>query len=314
MEHQVKMRDAYGNALVHLGEVHSDVVVLSADSSNSDRSMYFEKRFPKRFYNMGIAEQSLVDTAVGFAYSGYVPFVNAFAVFLSTRALEMVRTHGCYGNANIKLMGAYAGLSDSFDGPTHHSLVDVAIMRSLPRMTVVVPSDPFEMESVIEAVYKIKGPVYVRLNRNEVPAIYEKDRAPKFEIGKSRLLRKGNDITIICNGMMVSRSLCAADILSEEGYEARVLEFHTVKPLDTEAVRKSAEETRAIVTVEEHSIIGGLGGAIAETISAVKPVPLLRVGVADRFAETGPYETILDSYGMAIEDITGACRQAMAKK
>jgi transketolase len=263
-----------------------------------------------------------VDTAVGFAYSGHVPFVNTFAVFLATRALEMVRTHVCYGRANVKLMGAYAGLSDSFDGPTHHSVTDVAIMRSLPYMSVLVPGDPNEMDAVLEAVYRWDGPVYCRLNRNEVPVIFDEGlapavkqgRPPAFEIGKARVLREGGDVTIIANGMMLGRSLEAAGKLSGEGLEARVLEMHTVKPLDVEAVEKAAEETGAIVTAEEHSVIGGLGGAVAEAAAASKPVPVVRVGVADRFAETGPYDKLLDSYGMSVEDITAAARKAADKK
>lgn len=310
---QIKMRDAYGEALVRLGERYEDVVALTADVCNSDRSIFFEKAFPERFFNLGIAEPSLVDTGVGFAYSGHVPFVNTFAVFLATRALEMVRTHVCYGRANVKLMGAYAGLSDSFDGPTHHSITDVAIMRSLPNMSVLVPSDPNEMDAILEAVYRWNGPVYCRLNRNEVPTISEGD-VPPFEIGKARVLREGTDVTIIANGMMLSRALGAVGKLSGEGLEARVVEMHTVKPLDVEMVEKASEETGAIVTVEEHSVIGGLGGAVAEAVGASKPVPVLRVGVDDRFAETGPYNTILDAYGMSVEDIVAAAKKANEKK
>jgi transketolase len=319
---QVRMRDAYGEALVRLGERHEDVVALTADVCNSDRSLFFEKRFPERFFNVGIAEQSIVDTAVGFAYSGHVPFVNTFAVFLATRALEMVRTHVCYGQANVKLMGAYAGLSDSFDGPTHHSVTDVAIMRSLPRMSVVVPADPNEMDAVLEAIYTWDGPVFSRLNRNDVPVIFDEGLAPAvkhgktpaFEIGKARILREGNEVTIIANGIMLSRSLAAAERLAGEGIDARVLEMHTVKPLDYEAVEKAVEDTGAIVTVEEHSIIGGLGGAVAEAVTVSKPVPVIRVGVTDRFAETGPYNKLLNSYGMAEEDIIAAAKKAVEIK
>ena len=310
---RISMRDTYGKALVKLGETFENVVALTADAGNSDRSMYFEQRFPVRYFNMGIAEQSLVDTAVGMSYSGFVPFVNAFAVFLATRALEMIRTHACYGRAPIKLMGAYAGLSDSFDGPTHHSITDIAIMRSLPYMSVVIPGDPREMEAVLKAVYEWKGPVFCRLNRNEVPLIY-KDEIPEFKIGKARQLREGSDATIIANGMLLSRSLQAADQLQLKGLSVRVVEMHTVKPLDIDTVKRAAKETGAIVTAEEHSIIGGLGAAVCETVSSSQPVPVIRVGINDQFAETGPYERLLDAYGMSVEDICAAVKTAVKLK
>lgn len=313
MEQLIRMREAYGEALVRLGKKHKQVVSLTADVCNSDRSILFEQVFPDRFFNVGIAEQSLVDTAVGLAYSGYVPFVNTFAVFLATRAVEMVRTHLCYGRANVKLMGAYAGLSDSFDGPTHHSLTDVAIMRSFPNMSVVVPGDPAQMDQVLDAVYEWDGPVFVRLNRNEVPVLFNSE-SYKFRIGASFQIRDGKDVTIFTNGVMISRCIQAADQLEKEGISARLVEMHTVKPLDTKAVGKAAEETGAIVTVEEHSIIGGLGGAVAETVTGLLPVPVIRVGVHDRFAETGPYEVLLDKYGMAVADVVAAVKKGISLK
>lgn len=312
MAELVSMRTAYGQALVKLGQTHSDVVVLSADVSNSDHSYMFEEVFPDRFYNVGIAEQSLVDVAVGLAYAGKIPFANTFAFLFATRALEMVRTHLCYGEANVKLMGAYAGLSDSFDGPTHHSITDIAIMRSLPNMTVVVPSDPVAVGKLLPQVAEWPGPVFFRLNRNEVPVLFDDSYAPK--IGEAITLRLGNDVTLICAGLMVSRCLEAADTLADQGVEARVLEVHTVKPMDVERVVQAARETGALVTVEEHSIIGGLGGAVAEAVSDSYPVPIKRVGIADKFAETGPYLEILDRYGMSVADIVAAARQALEMK
>jgi transketolase len=306
------MRLAYGQALVALGESHPDVVVLSADVSNSDHSYMFEEVFPERFFNVGIAEQCLVDVAVGLAYSGKIPFANTFAFLFATRALEMVRSHICYGEANVKLMGAYAGLSDSFDGPTHHSVTDVAIMRSLPNMTIVIPGDPVALKKLLPQVAEWPGPVFFRLNRNPVPVLFDDSYHPK--IGKAITLRPGNDLTLICAGLMVSRCLDAAEILSSEGVDARVLEVHTVKPLDTRTVLQAARETGALVTVEEHSIIGGLGGAIVEAVTADYPVPVKRVGIADRFAETGPYFETLDRYGMAVDDIVAAARQVLAAK
>lgn len=312
MRELVNMRKAYGQALVELGKTHPDVVVLSADVSNSDHSYMFEEVFPDRFFNVGIAEQCLVDVAVGFAYSGKIPLANTFSFLFATRAVEMVRTHLCYGKANVKLMGAYSGLSDSFDGPTHHSVMDLAIMRSLPNMTVVVPGDPVSLRKLLPQVAEWSGPVFFRLTRNEAPLLFDETYAP--QIGKAVTLREGTDVTVIGMGMMLSRCLDAAESLSEEGIDARVIEMHTIKPLDTECLLQAARETGAIVTVEEHSIIGGLGGAVTEAVTDIYPVPLKRVGIADQFAETGPYNDLLDNYGMSVEDIKRAVRQALAAK
>ena len=261
---------------------------------------------------MGIAEQSLVDVAVGFAYSGKVPLANTFAFLFATRALEMIRTHLCYGQANVKLMGAYAGLSDSFDGPTHHSVTDIAIMRSLPNMTIVVPGDSLAMKKLLPQVVEWSGPVFFRMNRNEVPVLFDESYHP--EIGKAITLRSGADVTLVGTGLMVSRCLEAAEALLKDGIEARVIEVHTIKPVDSESLHEAAKETGAIVTVEEHSIIGGLGGAVAEAITDVCPVPVKRVGVADQFAETGPYNDLLDNYGMSVKDIQDAAREAIKMK
>jgi transketolase len=306
------MREAYGTALVALGKANEKVVALSADVSNSDYSYMFEAAFPNRFFNVGIAEQSLVDVAVGFAYTGRIPFANTFAFLFATRALEMVRTHLCYGKANVKLMGAYGGLSDSFDGPTHNSISDIAIFRSLPNMTIVVPSDPIAVAKLLPKIAEWEGPVYCRLNRNEVPILFDESYAP--EIGQAMLHRKGDDLTIICTGLMVSRSLVAAEKLAAEGISAGVLEIHTIKPLDLQAVRAAAEHTGALVAAEEHSVLGGLGGAVAEVTAEHCPVPVVRVGIDDRFAQTGPYETILEAYGMGISHVVAAARAALKAK
>jgi transketolase len=312
MAELISMRIAYGKALVELGHNNPKVMVLSADVSNSDHSYMFEEVFPERFMNVGIAEQSLVDVAVGLAYSGKIPFANTFAFLFATRALEMIRTHLCYGQANVKLMGAYAGLSDSFDGPTHHSITDIAIMRSLPNMTIVVPSDPVAIAKLLPQVADWPGPVFFRLCRNEVPVLFDDAYTPR--IGQAISLRPGNDVTLICCGVMVSRTLAAAEKLAGDGLEARVLEIHTIKPLDVKAVEQAARETGALVTVEEHSIVGGLGGAVAETVVDLYPVPVKRVGLNDRFAETGPYEAILDRYGLSVTDIVTAAKNAVAAK
>ncbi len=309
MAELVSMRKAYGEALVRLGRDYPDVVALSADVSNSDFSWMFQEAFPDRFFNVGIAEQCLVDVAVGLAYSGKIPFANTFAFLFATRALEMVRTHLCYGEANVKLMGAYAGVSDSFDGPTHHAITDIAILRSLPNMTVIVPSDPIAVAKLLPQVAEWKGPVYFRLNRNEVPILFDDSYAPR--IGQAVPLRSGGDVTLICCGVMVSRCLEAAMLLAMDGIEAQVLEMHTIKPLDVEAVIKAAYLTGALVTAEEHSIVGGLGGAVTEAVCERYPVPVKRVGIADRFCETGPYDSLLDSYGMSVNDVVEAAKAAV---
>jgi transketolase len=308
----ISMRKAYGEALVQLGQTREDVVVLSADVANSDQSAMFEAEFPQRFFNVGIAEPALVDIAVGLAHSGKIPIANTFAFLFATRALEQVRTHLCYGEANVKLAGAYGGLSDSFDGPTHHAITDIAILRSLPRMTIVVPSDPLAVKLLLPQVAMWQGPVYFRLCRNEVPQIFLENYA--VQIGKGVVLCDGSDVTIVGTGVLLSRCIEAVDVLAKEGISARLIEMHTIKPLDTVLLEKSAKETGCLVTVEEHSINGGLGGAVAETLAESYPVPVIRVGLHDRFAETGPYLELLDYYGMGVEDIHKAVHRAIELK
>ena len=306
------MRDAYGEALVALGAAREDIIVLSADVSNSDRSYMFEDAYPDRFINVGIAEQALVDVAVGVSKAGSVPIANTFAFLFATRALEQVRTHLAFGRANVKLAGAYAGLSDSYDGPTHHAVTDLAIMRSLPNMTVVVPADPVAVERLLPEVVAWDGPVFFRLCRNEAPVIYGENYRP--EIGRGIILREGQDVTLVGCGLMVARCLQAADVLARDGLQAGVVEIHTLKPLDVPLVRECADVTGALVTVEEHSIIGGLGGAVCEALGEGPSVPIVRVGLRDCFAETGPYGDLLDKYGLGVNDIVNAARRAVALK
>jgi transketolase len=308
----ISMRKAYGEALIEIGKTHPEVVVLSADVSNSDHSFMFEAIFPERFYNVGIAEPALVDIAVGLANAGKIPIANTFAFLFATRALEQVRTHLCYGQANVKLAGAYGGLSDSFDGPTHHSITDLAIMRSLPHMTVVVPSDTTAVKKLLPQVVEWDGPVFIRLCRNEVPTIFEDDYFP--QIGKGVLLNPGNDVTIICNGVLLPRCIRAVEQLALEGISAGLIEIHTLKPIDSDLIEQAARQTGAIVTVEEHSIIGGLGSAVAEVVVASFPTPVENIGLKDTFAETGPYDLLLDKYCMAIEDIIAAAKRAIWRK
>ena len=306
------MRAAYGQALVDLGAARDDVVVLSADVSNSDFSYMFADAFPDRFLNVGIAEQALVDVAVGVASSGRVAFANTFAFLFATRALEMVRTHCCYGGVPVKLMGAYAGVSDSFDGPTHHAITDIAIMRALPGMTVLVPADGTAVAKLLPQVAAWPGPVYVRLNRNEVPVLFGDEYAP--EIGRAIVHRPGRDVTLIGTGIMLSRCLDAAGMLAAEGVEARVVEVHTIKPLDQVAILTAARETGAIVTAEEHSIVGGLGGAVLEALAATWPVPVERVGLCDAFATSGPYAELLDHLDLTAGAVAAAAHRAIDLK
>lgn len=312
MAELINMRKAYGEALVKIGQAYPDVVVLSADVSNSDFSFMFAEQFPDRFINVGIAEQALVDVAAGLAYSGKIALANTFAFLFATRALEMVRTHLCYGGANVKLMGAYGGISDFFDGPTHHSISDLAILRSLPKLTVVVPGDTVALARLLPQVVEWPGPVYFRMNRNDVPLLFDQTYAPR--IGKAVLVRPGGDLALVACGLMVSRALWAAERLAGEGIAARVIEMHTLKPLDAEVIEQAARETGALVTVEEHSILGGLGAAVAEVVSERCPVPVRRVGLPDTFAETGPYDRILDRYGLSVEHVVSAARAALALK
>lgn len=308
----VSMRQAYGEALEKLGHVRNDLAVLSADVSTSDFSFMFEKSFPERFFNVGIAEPALVDAAVGLANAGFVPVANTFAFLFATRAVEMVRTHLCYGGANVKLAGAYAGLSDSFDGPTHHAISDLAILRSLPNMTIVVPSDPMSVSKLLPKVVEWNGPVYFRLCRNEVPTIFTNAYNPQIGVGVT--LTDGKDGTIIACGVMVARALEAAKELQREGINTRVVEMHTIKPLDSELVTACARETGAIVTAEEHTILGGLGGAVAECVAGSVPVPMERIGIADKFAECGPYADLLEKYGMGVQAIVSAVKRALQRK
>lgn len=303
------MRIAYGKALAAYGAENPDVVVLDADVSKSTQTHYFAARFPERFFNLGVAEAGMLDTAVGFALGGKIPFVNTFAFLLSLRCAEQVRTCVAYARTNVKLIGAYAGLSDAFDGPTHHAIVDVAVLRSMPNVTVLVAADAVEAAKLVPVVAEYDGPVYLRVSRAEVPTVFDGNHQP--QIGKGTLLRAGEDVTLIACGVMVARTLEAAERLSKKGINARVLAMASLKPLDREMILASAAESGAIVTAEEHSVIGGLGSAVAELLAGEQPVPVVRVGIPDTFTETGPYEALLDRYGMSVEAIVSAALRAV---
>jgi transketolase len=307
------MREAYGKALADYGAVNPAVVVLDADTSSSTLSSYFASNFPARFFNMGIAEPCMIDMGAGLALGGMLPFVNAFAALVSLRALEQIRTCLCYNRANVKIAAGYAGVSDFKDGPTHHAITDIAIMRSLPEMTVIVPADAGEAAAFVRLIAEYEGPVYLRLNRSATLPVSQ--AGEQIQIGKGIVRRPGKDITLIACGSMVGRCLQAADLLANRGIDAAVLDIHTVKPLDNELVLKMAGETGAVVTAEEHTVIGGLGSAVAELLAGEMPVPLARLGIKDTFACTGPDpETIMDAYGLGISDITDAASKIVGKK
>lgn len=309
---KVSVRKAFGEALADYGAVNSNVVVVVADVSASVQTEYFAKRFPERFFNVGIAEQGMVDTGVGLALGGMIPFVNTFAG-LMLRAVEQIRTCVAYAKTNVKIIGGYAGISDYKDGATHHSIMDIAIMRVMPEMVVMVPADAIEARKMVPLMAEYDGPVYLRIGRAKTPLVFNDNH--KVEIGKGIIIREGSNITFIGNGVMVFRCLEAAKILANKGIEARVINMHTIKPLDISLVKQAAEETGTIVTAEEHSIIGGLGDAVAGVLSEYCPVPLERVGIADSFVETAlDPESLLDHYGMAIEDIIKAAHRAIIRK
>lgn len=306
-------RDVYGDVLVTLGEKNKDIVVLDADLSSSTRTAKFAKAFPDRFFNMGISEQDLISTAAGLASCGKIPFVSTFAVFLTGRAWDQVRQSVCYSEQNVKLVATHSGITVGEDSATHQANEDIALMRVLPRMTVICPADGIETAQVIVAVVKYKGPVYVRLGRSKVPVIY--DDKYHFQIGKSDMLRDGGEATIVATGIMVSQSLMAAEQLDHEGISVRVINMSTIKPIDTDAIQKASQETGAIVTAEEHSIIGGLGGAVAEVVGESGiPCPIKRVGVRDCFGVSGKPAELLEKFCLGVKDIVQATQDVIARK
>lgn len=310
---EMSMREGFGRALAEYGEINPNVMVLDVDTASSTKSDLFARRFPDRFLNLGIAEPCMIDVAVGLALGGWIPFANGFAALLALRAAEQIRTCVCYARTNVKLIAGYAGLSDYKDGPTHHTVMDIAIMRSLPEMTVIVPADWREAGKWVPLIAEYDGPVYLRLSRCATLPVH--GEALELEIGKGITLREGSDLAIVGTGAMVGRSLVAADRLVEEGINPRVLEIHTIKPLDANLIRRAADETGALVVAEEHSVIGGLGGAVAEAVVADRLVPVERVGISDTFARTGPDpESLMDCYGLAVEDIVAAAKRALVRK
>lgn len=303
---KVATREAYGQALAELGEEIKDIVVLDADLSKSTKTSVFAKKFPERFFDMGIAEQNLMGTAAGLATCGKIPFASTFAIFATGRAFEQIRNSICYPRLNVKIAATHAGITVGEDGATHESVEDIALMRAIPHMTVINPADAVETKQAVKAAALFKGPVYLRLGRHPVETIF--DESYKFEIGKGALLKEGNDVAIIATGVMVGEALKAFDILAKDGISAMVVNISTIKPLDRDIILKAAE-CGAIVTAEEHTILGGLGGAVAEVLAEEKPTPMKRIGIADEFGQSGKPEELLKLYNLTAEDIVKAAKE-----
>lgn len=305
-------RDAFGETLVELGRKNRKIVVLSGDLEDATRAEYFKKEFPDRFFNLGIAEQDILGTAVGLSLDGLIPFACSFAVFLTNRAYGILRISICYNRCNVKIIGSHTGLTVGEDGATAQCLEDFAITRVLPNLTVLSPVDAIEAEKATIAMVEICGPVYMRLGRAPYPIITKE--SDRFEVGKANIMREGEDVAIIATGLMVSESLKAADILSKEGIEAKVISIHTIKPIDEEAIIEAARQTGAVVTAEEHQINGGLGSAVAEVLSRKHPVPIEMVAVADTFGESGDPEGLLKKYHLKDADIANAVKNVLKRK
>lgn len=306
-------RDAYGKVLVELGKINNDIVVLDADLSSSTKTVLFAKAFPDRFFDMGVAEQDMIGTAAGLASCGKIAFASTFAVFGSGRAWDQIRVSLAYTRSNVKVVVTHGGITTGEDGATHQANEDIAIIRAIPNMTVIVPSDAVETEKVIKCLVKEHGPAYVRLSRLSTPII-NNDPNYEFTIGKAVIMKDGKDATIIACGIMVAQALQAAEILSKEGINVRVVNMHTIKPLDKQMIIKCAEETGAIVTAEEHSIIGGLGSAVAEVVVENKLVPMHRVGTRDMFGESGSPKELLEKYGLTPAEIVLAVKNTIKRK
>ncbi len=299
---KIATRESYGNALVELGAEHEEIVVLDADLAAATKTGMFKKAYPDRFIDCGIAEGNMMGVAAGLAAAGKVPFASSFAMFAAGRAFEQVRNSIGYPHLNVKIGATHAGISVGEDGATHQCNEDIALMRSIPGMTVICPADDVEARAAVKAAYEHEGPVYMRFGRLAVPVINDRPDY-KFELGKGVVLREGKDVTIIATGLCVAASLEAADLLAAEGISAKVINIHTIKPLDEELVAAAAKETGKVVTVEEHSVIGGLGSAVCDALCAKAPTPVLKIGINDVFGESGPALELLKKYGLDGEGI-----------
>ena len=309
----IATRESYGNTLKALAaEGHDDLVVLDADLAAATKTGMFRKAHPDRHFDCGIAEANMMGVAAGLSTMGYVPFVSSFAMFAAGRAFEQIRNSVAYPHLNVKIGATHGGISVGEDGASHQCNEDIALMRTIPSMTIVNPADGIEAAAAVEAAINTKGPFYLRFGRYAVPYLYDENY--KFELGKGVKLKDGKDVTIIATGLMVHLALEAANTLAAEGIDAEVINIHTIKPLDKDMVVSSAKKTGAVVTAEEHSVIGGLGGAVCETLSENAPVPVLRVGVEDRFGMSGKVPELLNEYGLTAENIADKARAAVKLK
>ncbi len=310
---KIATRESYGMALVELGRENENIVVLDADLSKSTKTADFQKEFPERFFNMGIAECNMTAVAAGLSTCGKIPYISSFAMFAAGRAYEQVRNSIGYPHLNVKICATHAGITVGEDGASHQCNEDLALMRTIPGMMVFCPCDDIETKEIIRSIAKIDNPCYVRLGRMSVNTVNNTEDY-KFEIGKSVLLREGTDITLIATGIMVEKALNASDILKDSGISARVLNIHTIKPIDKDAIIKAAKETNAIVTCEEHSIIGGLGSAVSEVISENYPTLMKRVGILDSFCESGKPDELLEKYGLTALEIVNSAKELITRK
>lgn len=308
-----QLREVYGTVLKELGATNPDIVVLDADLSGSTKSAIFGKEYPDRFFNMGIAESNMVSTAAGLSTVGKIPFVNTFTVFLTTIGLIAARGQVCYGNLNVKFGGAYCGMSDALDGASHHALEDIANMRSLPNMRIIVPSDETSTRWATQWAVENYGPVYLRLSRDVYPDLYP--AGTQFEMGKGAVVRDGKDVTVIACGLLVHKAIEAAETLEKEGVSVRVVDMYSIKPIDEELILRCAKETGAIVVAEEHNIYGGLGSAVSEVLAyAGAGVPTEFVGIRDVFTESGPYKELLAKYGVDAAGVRAGIEKVLARK
>ena len=308
---KIATRESYGNALVELGKEHENLVVLDADLAAATKTGNFKKAFPDRFFDCGIAESNLMGVAAGLAAAGMVPFASTFAMFAAGRAFEQVRNSIGYPHLNVKIGATHAGISVGEDGATHQCNEDIALMRTIPGMTIISPSDDVEAKAAVKAAYEMEGPVYLRFGRLAVP-VFNDNPDYKFEIGKGVELRDGKDVTIIATGLCVNSALEAAEILAADGIDAQIINIHPIKPIDEELIVAAAKKTGRIVTVEEHSVIGGLGGAVCEVLSEKAPVPVKRIGMNDVFGESGPAVKLLEKYGLDGKGVAASVKEFLA--
>ncbi|MDG7013425.1 MAG: transketolase family protein [Nitrososphaerota archaeon] len=298
------MRDAYGDALLELGAENKDVVVIGADTTGSLKSGVFASKFPERFFNVGIAEQNLVSIAAGMALAGKIPYAGTYAIFVPGKSVDQIRNNIAYPNLNVKIVCSHGGISVGPDGASHQQVEDIAIMRAIPKMNVIVPADAVSTKAIAKAIAAIPGPFYVRLTRSSTPVIY--DAGFRYEHGKANALKEGGDVGIVACGIMVSEALKAAEALRTKGVAASVLDLHTIKPIDSDAIVKLARSCGRVVTVEEHNVMGGMGSAVAEVLGERYPVPIRRVGVMDTFGESGEAADLLRKYGLTAANVEQA--------